>query len=97
MASAGGEEWVVGEDGADPGEDSVGLMAELLDGGAGFFAGDPARLAGCSGIGRGGDAAVEGHGDLHMDEGALVPDPFGEAFVDAAGFGFTHADICLNA
>ena len=97
MASSVGEEWVVGEDGADSGEDCVGLMAELLDGGAGFFAGDPEGLAGGSGFGRRGDAAVEGHRDLHQDEGALVLDPFGEAFVEAAGFGFTDARGDLNA
>ena len=97
MASSVGEEWVVGEDGADSGEDCVGLMAELLDGGAGFFAGDPEGLAGGSGFGRRGDAAVEGHRDLHQDEGALVLDPFREAFVEAAGFGFTDARGGLNA
>jgi hypothetical protein len=32
-----------------------------------------------------GDAAVEGHGDLHEDEGALMLAPAGEAFVEAAG------------
>ena len=47
--------------------------------------------------GRRSDAAVEGHGDLHEDEGALVLDPFGEAFVEAAGFGFADAEGGFDA
>ena len=47
--------------------------------------------------GRRGDAPVERHGDFHQHEGALVLDPAGEAFVDAAGFGFADAERRLNA
>ncbi len=96
-AAAVGEHGVVGEDGVDAGECGVGLPAEGLDGGAGGFAGDPVGLAGLVEPGRRGDAAVEGHGDFHEDEGALVLAPAGEAFVEAAGFGFADAEGGLEA
>src|SRR4029079_899734 len=47
------EQAVVGEERADAGEDGVGIMAELLNVGAGDFAGDPALVV----VG-GGDLAV---------------------------------------
>ena len=68
--AAVGEHGVVGEDGVDADQDGVGLPAERLDGGAGGFAGDPIGLADLVEAGRRRDAAVEGHGDLHEDEGA---------------------------
>ena len=43
------------------------------------------------------DAAVERHGHLHQDEGALVLDPSREAFVDAAGFSLADAECDVNA
>ena len=46
---------------------------------------------------RRGNAAVERHGDFHPDERALVLDPAGEAFVDAAGFGLADAERDLDA
>jgi len=68
-----------------------------LDGGPGGFAGDPVGLAGLVGRGGRGDAAVEGHGDFHEDEGALRLAPMGEGFVEAAGFWLAEADGGLDA
>jgi len=47
--------------------------------------------------GRRRDARVEGHGDLHEDEGAMVLDPAGEAFVEAAGFSLAGANGNFDA
>jgi len=43
------------------------------------------------------DTAVEGHGDLHEDEGAVCLAPTGEGLVEAASFCFTDADSGLDA
>ena len=61
------------------------------------FAGDPVGLTRGVMAGRWCDAAIERHGDFHQDEGALVLDPAGEAFVDAAGFCFADTEFGLKA
>ncbi len=84
-AAAVGEWWVVGEDGADAGEDGVGGVAEALDLGAGRGAGEPVRLVGGSGLRGGGEVAVDGKGGLEGDEGRVVLDEVGEGVVEVAG------------
>jgi len=66
--------------------------AERLDGGAREFVGDPVRSVGSLLSRRRRDACVESHRDLHEDEWALMLDPAGEAFVEAAGFRLAGAD-----
>ena len=61
------------------------------------FAGDPVGRVRCLMPGRRCDARVEGHGDFHQHEGALVLDPAREALVEAAGFSLADADIGLDA
>ncbi len=68
-----------------------------MDGGAGLLAGDPVRLAFLVSANWRSDAAVEGHGHLHLDEGAVVLAPTGEGFVEAAGFFFAGANRGFDA
>ena len=43
-SAAIGEEGIVGDDGADAGEERVGRVADAMDCGAGFFGGDPGAI-----------------------------------------------------
>jgi len=96
-AAAIGEHGVVGEDGVDASERGIGLPAQWLHGGSRFLAGDPKWRVSQMLAGGRCDAAVEGHGDFHQYEGALVLNPAGEAFVEAAGFGLAEADRDLDS
>jgi hypothetical protein len=96
-AATVGEHGVVGEDGVDTGEGGICLPAKGLDGGAGFVAGDPEGLFEVVLTDRWGDATVEGHGDFHENERALVLAPAGKAFVETAGFGLTDAERNFNS
>ena len=82
VAVAVGEEAIVGEYGADAGEDGVGVMAERLDVEAGLFGGDPAGVV----VG-GGDFAVECEGAFEGDEGAAFAHEEAEGFVELLGGG----------
>ncbi len=82
-AGAVGEAAIVGEHGADAGEDGVGEMADLLDVGAGALAGDPAGVV----LGRG-DFAVEGEGGFEGDQRTRGAHGVEEGFVERGGFGF---------
>jgi len=96
-AAAVGEHGVVGEDGVDASESGICLPTKGLDGGAGFFAGDPEGLSEMVLADGRGDAAVEGHGNFHEDERAAVLAPASEALVEATGFRLTDAEGNFNA
>ena len=83
-AGAVGEQRVVGQHGADAGEDGVGLVAQALDVRAGFLPGNPA-LAGFGRSG-GGDFSVEGQAGFQRHQRPPGANPTGEGFVQAAGF-----------
>ncbi len=92
FAGAVGQARVVGEDGADAGEEGVGFVAQVLDCVARFLAGDPGDAAG-----RLGDLAVEGERGFQGDERALGLNPPGEIFVVASGEIFQYAVVYLNS
>ena len=75
-----GEGWVIRQDRLDADEDGIVGGPELLDAGAGSWAGDPLRFAG----GRG-DPAVEGECRLEGDEWGVVNDPVVEPGVEFRG------------
>ena len=82
-AGAVGEARIVGEDGADAGEERVGFVTQALDLFARFGAGDPRCAAGALG-----DLAVERERGFQSDERALGLNPPGEVFVVAAARNF---------
>ena len=73
---------IVGEDGADSGEDGVVIVAELLHVGARARAGDPAAIV----VGRG-DLAVERDGGFQGDQRAAGAHEVEERLVQFFGFG----------
>ena len=83
---------IVGEHGIDADHGGVGGPAEMLNSGAGDFAGDPVGRVRRLLRRRRRDARVEGHGDLHEDEGALMLNPAGETLIEAAGFSLAGAE-----
>ncbi len=84
-SAAVGELGVVGEDGADAGEDGVGGVAEELDLVAGGGAGEPVGLVGEARGWWWGEFAVDGEGGFEGDEGRAVLDEVGEGIVEVAG------------
>ncbi len=83
-ADAVGERGVVGENGADAGEDGVGGVAEELRVGAGRGAGDPVWRGGCAGGSRRREFAVDGERGFERDEGTAMLNGEGEGVVKAA-------------
>src|ERR1039458_4335955 len=76
------EQAIVGQHGADAGEDGVAIVTDFLHVGAGALAGDPAAIVvGC------GDFAVQGDGGLEGDQGARGAHEVQEGFVELLGFG----------
>ena len=89
--AAVGEAGVVGEDGADAGEDGVGVVAEELDLLTGGGAGEPVRLVGRAQCGGGQHAVYRSRG-FERDEGDAVLDEVGEGVVEVAGGLLQDAD-----
>ena len=84
-SAAVGEGGVVGEDGADAGEDGVGCVTEVLDVRPGLGIGEPVGLPGGAGCGRWGKISVGGEGRFQGDERGVVLNEVGEGFVEATG------------
>ncbi|MCU1320298.1 MAG: hypothetical protein JWP98_1816, partial [Edaphobacter sp.] len=97
FAAAVGEEGVVGEDGADAGEDGVGGVAEEVNLGAGGWAGEPVRLVGETMGWRRGEFAVYREGGFEGDEGGLGADEVDEGFVEVAGWLLEDSDGDFDA
>jgi hypothetical protein len=81
-----GQGWVVGEDGADAGENGVGGVAEALDFFSGLGTGEPVRLVGSAGLLGGSEIAVDREGGFEGDEGSVMLDEVGEGVVEVAGW-----------
>ena len=81
-AGAVGEQRIVGQRGADAGEDGVVIVAQLLHVGAGAFAGDPAAVV----VGRG-DFAVQRDGGLQRHQRPAGAHEVEERLVELGGFG----------
>ena len=92
QAGAIGEGGVVGEDGANAGEDGVGGVAEVVDLSAGERAGEPDGGGGGAGDGRWGETAVNRERRLEGDEGALALDKVGERQVEGTGRALAGAE-----
>ncbi len=84
-ASAVGEGGIVGEDGANAGEDGVRSVAELLDFVASSGAGEPEWLAGLARRGRRSELAVDGEGGFEGNQRAAVLDEVGKGLDEVAG------------
>jgi hypothetical protein len=85
LAAAVSEGGVVGDHGADAGEDGIGGVAEALNLGACSGTGEPVRLVGGSGLRRGSEVAVDREGGFEGDEGRVSLDEVGEGVVEVAG------------
>ena len=83
-AGAIGQGGIVGEDGADAGEDGVGRVAQTMDFGAGLGAGEPVGRCGAASLGRRSEVAVGGEGGFEREERAPMLDGVGEGQVELA-------------
>ena len=91
-SGAVGELRVVGEDGADAGEDGVGGVAEELHMVARDGAGEPEGLVGRAGGGGWSEFAVDRECGLEGDKGSSMLDEVGEGVVQIAGWLFEDAE-----
>ena len=85
-SAAVGELRVVGEDGADAGEDCVGGVAEELHLVTRSGAGEPEGLVGSACGGRRSEFAVDGECGFEGDEGSSMLDEVSEGVVQVAGW-----------
>ena len=77
---------IVGQDGADSGEERVGFVAQPLDGVVRSLASDRGSAAGFLG-----DLAVEGECGFQGDERELGANPAGEIFIQVLRLFFSNA------
>ncbi len=97
--SAIGQEWIVGEHGADAGEDSVGGVAKLLNFIACRGTGKPMRLIGQARRRRRSELAVGRERGFESDEGKCGANEVSECIVEVARLLLQHADarpLCLQ-